>query len=285
MKRILKAIDEIEKDLGAEIRLQQLASTAGVSRYHFCRLFQSICGWTVMGYVRARRLTEAARRLHFTNDPLIEIAFDAGFGSQQAFTRAFSEFFRTSPGSVRKGTIVGLERLVHRVTADTLAFLQEQDMMEPNFVERDAFAVVGMRGSFMKDDTDEIPALWERVQNRWDDLIPIMTDAGIGACVADRSNAGTFDYIAGVATEIDADPPEGMEKLVIAPQTYAVFTHKISQPNINVDIKPTISHIFGTWFPNSGYSLARSPDFEYYGERFDPQTMTGEIDFYVPVLK
>jgi len=285
MQRILRAIDRVESDLGAEIRLDDLSSIAGVSRYHFCRLFQSLCGWTVMGYVRARRLTEAAHRLHFTADPLVEIALDAGFGSQQAFTRAFSDFFGVPPGAVRKGTIVGLERLVPRVTEQTLAFLKEQDMMEPKFVEREAFAAIGMRGSFMKDDTEEIPALWSRVQNRWDDLLPVMLDGGIGACVADRENAGTFDYIAGVTAKPDAEPPAGMDKLVIAPQTYAVFTHRLTQSNVNIDIKPTIRHIFGTWFPNSDYSLVRSPDFEFYGERFDPQTMTGEIDFYVPVLK
>ena len=285
MQRILRAIEAVESDLSAEIRLEDMATAAGVSRYHFCRLFQSVCGWTVMGYVRARRLSEAARTLSRTDVPLIDVAFDAGFGSQQAFTRAFSDFFNITPGAVRNGTVVGLERLVPRFTADRLTFLKEQDMMEPRFVERDAFAVIGLRGSFMKDDTQEIPALWGRVQDRWDDLLPLMSDGGIGACVADSSSAGTFDYIAGVAATTDTEAPNGMEKLVIAPQTYAVFTHTLTQPNINIDIKPTLQHIFGTWLPNSGYSLARSPEFEFYDDRFDPVNHTGEIDFYVPILQ
>ena len=142
-----------------------------------------------------------------------------------------------------------------------------------------------MRGQYERDTTHEIPALWQTVEGRWDELMPLMTDAGIGACFGDNGRTKTFDYIAGIAADADAEPPEGMEKIVVEPQTYAVFTHKLKGETINIDIKPTLQHIFGTWLPNSGYRLAESPDFEFYGERFDPATKTGEIDFYVPVIR
>lgn len=283
MRRILKAIDRIESNLGEDLRLDEVASAAGVSRYHFCRSFQAMTGWTVMGYVRARRLTRAAELLRDGGMPIVEIALDCGFGSQQAFTRSFSDFFGVSPGAVRDGRWSGTERLVSPISDATLTFLKEQAMMEPRIVEKDCFAVIGMKGRFSRDDTSEIPALWESVEGRWGDLLPLMTEAGIGAVIGDNGRTEVFDYIAGIAADIDAAPPEGMDKIVIEPQTYAVFTHKLTGRTINIDIKPTLQHIFGTWLPNSGYRLAESPDFEYYGERFDPVNKTGEIDFYVPI--
>lgn len=112
-----------------------------------------------------------------------------------------------------------------------------------------------------------------------------MTEGGIGACIGDNGRTDRFDYIAGVMADSDAPPPESMDKVVIEPQTVAVFAHRLTGQNINIDIKPTLQHIFGTWLPNSGYRLAQGPDFEHYGERFDPMNKTGEIDFYVPITR
>ena len=130
MQHILKAIDTIEANLGEDLRLDEVASAAGVSRYHFCRTFQAMTGWTVMGYVRARRLTRAAELLRDGSLPIVDIALDCGFGSQQAFTRSFSDFFCVSPGSVRNGRWTGTERLVAPLSNATLTFLKEQEMVK-----------------------------------------------------------------------------------------------------------------------------------------------------------
>lgn len=285
MQHILKAIDRIETHLGEELRLDEIADAAGVSRYHFCRTFQAMTGWTVMGYVRARRLSKAAETLRDRDTPIVDIALDIGFGSQQAFTRSFSDFFGVSPGAVRGGRWAGTERLVPPLSNATLTFLKEQEMMEPRIVEKGRFAAIGLKDSFQRDTTGDIPALWETVEGRWQELLPLMTEGGIGACIGDNGRTDRFDYIAGVIADPDAMPPDGMDKIIIEPQTYAVFTHKLTGAHINIDIKPTLQHIFGTWLPNSGFRLAESPDFEYYGERFDPVNKTGEIDFFVPVTR
>jgi len=285
MRRILKAIDRIETHLGEDLRLDEVASAAGVSRYHFCRTFQAMTGWTVMGYVRARRLSRAALMLRDGGVPIVQVALDCGFGSQQAFTRSFSDFFGISPGAVRDGRWAGTERLVAPLSNATLTFLMEQEMMEPRILEKGRFAAIGLKGRFQRDNTSEIPALWETVEGRWEQLLPLMTEGGIGACIGDNGRTDRFDYIAGVMADPDAIAPTGMNKVVIETQTYAVFTHRLTGQNINIDIKPTLQHIFGTWLPNSDYRLAQSPDFEHYGERFDPVSKTGEIDFYVPVTQ
>ena len=144
MRRILKAIDRIEAHLGEDLRLDEVASAAGVSRYHFCRTFQAMTGWTVMGYVRARRLTRAAEMLRDGGIPIVQIALDCGFGSQQAFTRSFSDFFGISPGAVRGDRWSGTERLVAPLSSATLTFLKEQEMMEPRILDKGRFAAIGL---------------------------------------------------------------------------------------------------------------------------------------------
>src|SRR5580658_8125059 len=68
----------------------ELASVAGFSAYHFSRLFTARFGESVMSHVRTCRLQAAAVRLTGDAPPaLVDLAFDCGFGSQEAFTRAF----------------------------------------------------------------------------------------------------------------------------------------------------------------------------------------------------
>ncbi len=90
---------QIEACLAEPLSLADIAAASGLSAFHFSRLFTALHGESVMAYVRRRRLARAARRL--TEDaevPLVELALDSGFESQQAFTRAFTRQFGVSPG-------------------------------------------------------------------------------------------------------------------------------------------------------------------------------------------
>ena len=94
----------IEQHLDEPLTLEQVAARAGLSPYHFSRLFTARMGRSVMAHVRGRRLVRGARRL--CDDPglkLVELALDCGFESQEAFTRAFKRVFGVSPGRFRNG--------------------------------------------------------------------------------------------------------------------------------------------------------------------------------------
>ena len=87
MDRIVRSLAFIEDRLGERFEAGDVAAAAGLSPWHYARVFQALTGETVMGYVRKRRLTEAARRLADGDTVrLIELALDSGFESQAAFT-------------------------------------------------------------------------------------------------------------------------------------------------------------------------------------------------------
>src|SRR3954453_19510369 len=101
-----KALWFIESHLADQLTLDEVSAVGGVSRFHMVRAFATATGLSVMRYVRARRLSEAARALAGGAPDILSVALDADYGSHEAFTRAFREHFGVTPEAVR-----GSERL------------------------------------------------------------------------------------------------------------------------------------------------------------------------------
>src|ERR1700674_396565 len=72
-----KALWFIESHLAEELTLDEVAAIGGVSRFHMVRAFAAATGLSVMRYVRARRLSEAARALAGGAPDILSLALDA----------------------------------------------------------------------------------------------------------------------------------------------------------------------------------------------------------------
>lgn len=97
LETIQKVVDYIEENLNNELSLDKIAEKAGYSKFHLHRIFSKIVGETIHKYIQKRRLTEAARKLVYTDDSIINIALISGYESQQAFTLAFKKMYKSSP--------------------------------------------------------------------------------------------------------------------------------------------------------------------------------------------
>ncbi|KZX62747.1 AraC family transcriptional regulator [Vibrio sp. HI00D65] len=83
--------------------LQELSDIAGISKYHFQRLFKSVVGVSPHRYILLSRLRQASFELAYFKDlKIIDIAISAGFESPEAFTRAFVRLFEQTPTDFRK---------------------------------------------------------------------------------------------------------------------------------------------------------------------------------------
>src|SRR5262245_61911373 len=91
MNPVEKALWFVEGHFAGEITLDDIANVAGVSRYHMTRAFGYATGRSVMRYVRGRRLSKAARSLANGAPDILTVAIDSGYGSHEAFTRAFGK--------------------------------------------------------------------------------------------------------------------------------------------------------------------------------------------------
>lgn len=99
--KIQQVLSYINEHLSEELRVEQLADLAYLSKYHFMRLFKAQTGSTVHAYVRQKRLLHAARLIR-EGAAVGKAAADSGFGDYSAFHRAFRESFGISPGSLKK---------------------------------------------------------------------------------------------------------------------------------------------------------------------------------------
>jgi AraC family transcriptional regulator len=118
----MRAVVAIERDLDADLSLLDLADHACLSPFHFHRLFTAVVGESPAEYVRRLRLERAAHELSTSQRAVGDIAREAGYGSQSAFTRAFGERFGCAPGEFRErergrwaGRVVEPRKLVGRI--------------------------------------------------------------------------------------------------------------------------------------------------------------------------
>ena len=96
-------------------------------------------------------------------------------------------------------------------------------------------------------------------------------------CNADAT--GSFEYIAGVEVSDFSQAPAELARVRIPEQRYAMFRHRDHVSTM----RRTVYTIWNKWLPESGIELADAPNFERYGEKFDPDAGTGTIEIWLPV--
>lgn len=98
---INQTIAYIEENLQYELNLDQIAQAMHYSKFHLNRLFAETVGCTIYKYIQMRRLTLAAKKLVETNLPIVDIAYEANYCSQQAFMHAFKQLYDHTPKAYR----------------------------------------------------------------------------------------------------------------------------------------------------------------------------------------
>jgi len=94
-------IDYVEQHLDEKLDLGTVAEAVHYSKYHLHRLFAKTTGMTLHDYVQRRQMTEAAKLLVFSDQPILEIALICGYESQQAFSSAFKAMYKMAPAEYR----------------------------------------------------------------------------------------------------------------------------------------------------------------------------------------
>ncbi|MEX0784048.1 MAG: helix-turn-helix domain-containing protein [Dehalococcoidia bacterium] len=85
-----------------EARGEALAASAHLSRYHFDRVVTAMAGETPARFRRRVLLERAAWRLRTSADTVLDVALEAGYSSNEAFTRAFRRVYRSGPSAWRR---------------------------------------------------------------------------------------------------------------------------------------------------------------------------------------
>jgi AraC family transcriptional regulator len=277
MSAVLKTVWFIETRFrDNELSLETMAEHAGVSRSHLSRIFPIATGFQLSSYLRGRRLTEAARELANGAPDILDVALDAGYGSHEAFTRAFRDQFGLTPDDVRRKRSLDTLQLVEPLRMDT----NEAVTLAPPVVETRAAQRIGGLGSYFTFKTmDTIPHLWQRFgpyipEMEHDGPLPVF---GVTGPMPEGSEG--FDYFAAGPLPKGQELLPGLTEMMLPAGTYARFKHEghISK------IRATCGAVYETGMP----ALGREPDtrwfsfVEYYGGDFEPSTGMGTVEIWV----
>ncbi|MBK5462274.1 AraC family transcriptional regulator [Peribacillus sp. TH27] len=265
VESIQKAINYMEEHLLDDLTIESISRQANASAFHFQRTFTILTDISVGEYVRRRRLTLAAQEISRTNCKIIDLAYKYGYDTPEAFSKAFRRQHGVSPSEARKyiGKLTFYERLVIQV------ILKGEIPMKYNIIERDSFQVIGIKREFSLVNGENligIPKLWDKVNSDGtDDQLGKLNNGQIkgllGVCVDKRilEQNETMDYW--IATEYDAQVPEGYSSLTIPASKWVIFEVHGPMPDA---IQEVWKRIFSEWFPTSGYEHAGTFEMEVY---------------------
>ena len=275
MNPVRKALWYIESQMNADLTLEKVASVAGVSRFHLARMFVLSTGVTVIAYARGRRLSNAASALADGAPDILALALESGYGSHEAFTRAFREQFGITPEAVRAQGHLNNIQLVEAIVIENSPSIK---LAEPALEELGDLQFAGLRQHFGAGQRGQIPALWQRFAPSIG-RVPGQDGMNAYGLVFDTTSDGSMEYMCAVALKPGAPAPAGFDVMTVPAHRYLVFKHGGHVSNLSA----TFMAIFEDWLPASGYSMDEAVLIERYTEKFDGQTGRGEIEILLPV--
>ncbi len=101
-RRVRRGVEYIHSNLGSSLRLDEIASAAALSQFHFHRLFVALYGDTPHRYITNMRIRRARSLLRATDRPVADIAMDCGFESLGSFSTLFARHTGMPPARFRK---------------------------------------------------------------------------------------------------------------------------------------------------------------------------------------
>lgn len=275
MNAVEKALWFIESHFASEVTLADFAKAGGVSRFHMTRAFGAATGASIMRYVRGRRLSEAAKTLSNGAPDILSVALDAGYGSHEAFTRAFRDQFGVTPETIRAQGHLRKIELVEPIKMDETLLI---NLEPPRFENGELLLIAGLGGRYTCEASAGIPSQWQRFLPHLGQVRGQVGRKAYGVC-CNSDEAGNFDYVCGVEVKNFSRLTADWSRVRIPEKRYVVF----SQRDHISAIRSTWNTIWNNWLPESGYEVVDAPNFERYGDDFDSATGTGGFEIWIPI--
>ncbi|MFF8271767.1 GyrI-like domain-containing protein [Streptomyces sp. NPDC016562] len=287
LEQLNEALDHIERCLeaeaGREVDIVEVARIAVTSEYHFRRLFSALAGMPLSVYVRRRRMTLAGAEVLGGERTLLDVAVRYGYGSGEAFARAFRSVHGIGPGEARRtgATLTAQPRMSFRVV------VEGSMTMRYRIVEREAFRVVGRKARVPLVHEGVNAAAAAHVESLDEQAIVTMKKladgepAGVLSAVVhltdSREEGAEVDYWIGVVTGHDAAPEE-LDALDVPAGAWAVFDNHGPYPSA---LQELWRDVFTQWFPSNPYASRPGPELL----RTQPVEIGAETDsqLWIPV--
>ena len=284
-RRLNRALDFIVRHLDRSCTIEEVASEAAFSRFHCQRMFRAMTGESITELIRRFRLERAGYRLRNESVNVMEVALEAGYGSEEAFSRAFRRGCGVSPSryrtawpppvfsspSARVRYYPGEERVESDIPTGGIS-------MEVRIETLDDIEVARVRhvGRY-----NEVGQCFERLF-AWAATVGARPGRVLTLSHDDPDAVSPESLRSDACVELrtDASPPDGISIDKLGAGRYAVYTHRGPYDGIPEAYK----RLFGSWLPHSGEEVDDRPCMEIY--RNTPlDTAPSELltDLYLPL--
>lgn len=264
LKELNQVMDYIEQHLTEEISLEEISRYAGVSDYHFRKIFYYLSGMTLSEYIRNRRLSEANKDL-LNKESVTDIAYKYGYESIDGFTRAFKAWSGFLPSEVAK---TGVSKMFPKLSF--YIDVKGGQSMDYKIVEMPAFKFAGV--------SKRVPMQFEGVNQAIVDLANSITQEQREAMHALQNieprelvnvsyehdyqfmkDEGELTHLIGVLTTED-EVSDLLDVLEVPAYTWAVFPNEGPFPDT---LQQTYARIYSEWLPASDYEVIQAPAFSF----------------------
>ncbi|MFJ5776189.1 GyrI-like domain-containing protein [Streptomyces sp. NPDC093094] len=262
LERLNQALDHLEECLDRDIDMADVARIGAMSEHHFRRLFSALAGMPLPVYVRRRRMTLAGAEVVAGKATLLDIAVRFGYGSGEAFARAFRSVHGIGPGEARRtgAVLTSQPRMSFRVV------VEGSTAMRYRIVEKESFRVVGKKArvplvheGLNAAAVSHVESLDEQALVRMKELSGREPEGILSAAVYltdSREEGAEADFWIGVATGPEAIAGE-FDALDVPAGTWAVFDSHGLCPSALQDLW---RDVFTLWFPSNSYVSRPGPE-------------------------
>lgn len=264
LKELNQVINYIEKNLTAGITLEEISEYAGVSDYHFRKIFYYLSGLTLSEYIKNRKLSEANKDL-LNNERVTDVAFKYGYESMDGFTRAFKSWSGFLPSEVAKtGVSKSFPKLSFYID------VKGGESMDYKIVEMPSFKFAGV--------SKRVPMQFEGVNNAIKELANSITQDQREAMYAIQNiepyevvnvsyehehnfmkDEGELTHLIGVLTT-EENASELLDVIEVLACTWAVFPNEGPFPET---LQQTYAKTYSEWLPVSNYEVVQLPGFSF----------------------
>jgi AraC family transcriptional regulator len=279
-----RLIDAIEKRIGDDIDIEALAAATGTTGYHARRMFSSLAGIPVSEYVRRRRMTVASADVVGEED-FLTIAIRYGYGSTEAFGRAFLAVHGVSHGDARRdgGPLRNYPQLRFRLTVEGSV------PMDARIIKRPAFRLIGhaLRVPLIHEGIN--PHIQQHIASlpvtEHERLMQLSaTDpAGLLQVSAevdpDYTEGTELTYLHGVAVDAGTAVPDDLDAIEVEEGTWVVFHTSGEYPSA---LQAAYAASATEWFPSNPWRLRPGPSIVAVLER-TADFSTATCDLWFPI--
>lgn len=270
---VVRIQEYINRHLFDELSLDTLSQTAGISKYHFRRVFKTVCGENIGLYIQRLRLEYIAFKLISTDISVTELLYQINYQNKHTLSRAFKSYFNCTIPEFRKLHLNACSEGKHPV------------QIVPRIEKVLPIRIACLKLEWTEHISHDFSVLWKQIlhlsescdlQSNNCQYISLTLDCPL------ISSEKQSRFMVGITVPASFCVPNGFFTYETEAGEYAIFPFK----GLYHELNRVYRYIYLDWLPSSGYTLREPFTFETYLNT-PKKTPVSELrtDIYIPIVR